>query len=680
MNVYSDISNIKGVGPKIAENLRKCSIYSILDLLLYFPRDYEIISSCNSPLIEKNLGKIMINCQVVGIERDIRTKNGKVISTIVFNDGNNVIKGKWFNQPYVKSSFRIGSNYTITGKMEEFRGELYITNPKLVKDKSFSSSSDKIVPKYPLRSGVTNSLIIKLVCQVLDVVNINENLPTWIIDKYKFYSLDKSIRTIHNPLDFKDLQEATRRLKFQELFTYSMKILMLKDYLNKNREGISFKISSDLKILKEKLPYSLTNAQSKVVREILIDQKKSVSMNRLVQGDVGSGKTIVALISVFNVIRNGYQAVMMAPTEILATQHYLEAQKLLESFNINIELLCGSTTAKNKERIKDELKKGTIDLVIGTHALIEDDVEFANLGMVVTDEQHRFGVMQRSKLSNKGKNIDTLVMTATPIPRTLSLYLYGDLDVSIIDELPPGRQKIETYYIKEDLKYKAYTFALDEIKKGRQVYVVCPLVEENEELRLSSVESLYEEIKEKYFKDVTIEILHGKMSPKVKEEIMNRFKGGETKIIVSTTVIEVGVNVPNATLMIIENAERFGLAQLHQLRGRVGRGEHKSYCILIANIKNDIIRKRMEIMKSSNDGFFIAEQDLKIRGAGEIFGFRQHGEDALILSDIIEDIPLLKLANSEAKRLLSSDDEDDIRVKNEIFQKIEESSRYICFN
>ena len=335
---------------------------------------------------------------------------------------------------------------------------------------------------------------------------------------------------------------------------------------------------------------------------------------------------------------------------------------------------------KTKKKLKELLKEGEIDLVIGTHALIEDNVEFKNLGMVVTDEQHRFGVMQRSKLTNKGKNVDTLVMTATPIPRTLSLYLYGDLDVSIIDELPPGRQKIETYYINKSGKDRAYNFALEELKKDRQVYVVCPLVEENEELNLSSVENLYNELKEKYFKDIQIEILHGKMSPKIKDEIMNRFKSGETKVIISTTVIEVGINVPNATLMIIENSERFGFAQLHQLRGRVGRGEHKSYCILIAKIKNDIIRRRMEIMKNSNDGFFIAEQDLKIRGAGEIFGVRQSGEDSLILSDVVQDIELLKIANMEAKRLIESNDENDIRIKNQIMKKIEQTTRFICFN
>lgn len=680
MNVYSSISSIKGVGPKTAEALEKCCIFNILDLLLYFPRDYEMISASDALPSRTNFGKVIINCKVVKIEKDIKTKTGKVLSTIIFDDGNNEFKGKWFNQPYIKNYFKINKEYTIMGKLQDFRGEVCLTNPALVKNNEKVITEEKIIPKYPLKSGVTNNLIIKLINQVLQEVTIDENLPDLIIDRYKLASLDKAIRVIHKPESTEGLHEATKRLKFQELFTYSLKILMLKDYFNKNKNGIAFKAAEELKLLKERLPYNLTNAQSRVIREILIDEKKESPMNRLVQGDVGSGKTIVALIAIFNVIKNGYQGVLMAPTEILATQHYIEAEKLLMDFNINMKLLCGSTTQKNKEKIKKALKDGEINLIIGTHALIEEDVEFENLGIVVTDEQHRFGVMQRSKLTNKGKNVDTLVMTATPIPRTLSLYLYGDLDVSIIDELPPGRQKIETYYINKSGKDRAYNFALEEIKKGRQVYVVCPLVEESEELNLSSVEKLYEELKHKYFEDVSVEILHGKMTPKNKDEIMNRFKRGETKVIISTTVIEVGINVPNATLMIIENSERFGLAQLHQLRGRVGRGKHKSYCILIAEIKNDIIRRRMEIMKSSNDGFFIAEQDLKIRGAGEIFGFRQSGETSLILSDVVQDIELFKAANMEAKRLIESNDEKDIKIKNEILKKIEQSTRFICFN
>ncbi|CAB1243645.1 ATP-dependent DNA helicase RecG [Clostridium sp. MT-14] len=678
MNAYDDVKCIKGVGDVTAGVLNKCFIFNILDLLLYFPRDYEVISSC-SDLKDENVGKVIIDCRVKNICRDIRTKSGKIISTIVFQNKNTVFKGRWFNQPYIKNKFRVNNEYRIMGKVQKFKGQSYMTNPVMVNDHKLDKTEEKIIPIYPLKSGITNNTFMKLISEVLRGVKIEENLPGWIIDKYKFYSLDRAIRIIHNPANLKELNQSKRRLKFQELFIYSLKILMLK-YSFINERGIAFKISPELIKLKKMIPYELTGAQKKVMREILIDEKRQVPMNRLLQGDVGSGKTIVGLIAIFNVVKNGYQAVLMAPTEILATQHYIEAKKLLEKFSVNVKLLCGSTTAKNKEGIKQELKLGKIDILIGTHALIQEDVQFKNLGMVVTDEQHRFGVMQRSKLTNKGENVDVLIMTATPIPRTLSLYLYGDLDVSTIDELPPGRKKIATYYRDKNSRDNVYRFALDEIKKGKQVYVVCPLVEENEQLNLSSVEDVYRELKEKYFKNVQIEMLHGKMSSKDKEDIMDRFKRGEIKVMVSTTVIEVGINVPNATVMIVENAERFGLAQLHQLRGRVGRGEDKAYCILIADIKNDIIRKRMEIMKCSNDGFYISEQDLKLRGAGEIFGFRQHGEDELILSNLVEDLEIFKKANLEAKRLLKSTDPEDVRIKEEIQKKLKRTSKFISFN
>lgn len=678
MDVYDDIGMLKGVGPKTLENLNKCCIFNILDLLLYFPRNYSNISTLENSNLKKD--KIILKCQVKSIERDIRTKTGKTISTVVFQNKDGIFKGKWFNQPYMKNNFRINCQYTIMGKIQRFKGNISILNPVVMKQGADDKIEKRILPIYPLKSGLTNNLFTKLISNVLSKIKISENLPHEIIDKYKLCSLDKALRTIHNPVNLKDLNEAKRRLKFQELFTYSLKILMLKSYYNKNKSGIAFKISGELIDLKEAIPYKLTESQNKVIREILVDEKRQNSMNRLVQGDVGSGKTIVAIIAIFNVVKNGYQAAFMAPTEILAKQQYEDSVKLLKNFNVRIEILCGSTGKKDKAIIKEKLKNGNIDIIIGTHALIEDDVEFKNLGIIVTDEQHRFGVMQRSKLENKSKNADILVMTATPIPRTLSLYLYGDLNVSTIDKLPPGRQKIETYYTDKMHRNKAYEFAISEINKGRQVYIVCPLVEKSEDSDLSSVEDIYNELKNTYFKNIKADILYGKMPPKSKEEIMNKFKNGETRVIISTTVIEVGINVPNASLMIIENAERFGLAQLHQLRGRVGRGKYKSYCILIADIKNDIIRKRMEIMKSSSDGFFIAEQDLKIRGTGEIFGFRQHGENGLVVSDLVDDIEIFKLANKEARKLIKSEVKEDIMIRNEIFNKIENSSKYICFN
>ena len=678
MDIYSNIKYIKGVGPKMAENLNKCGIFNVLDLILYFPRDYENVSANKSILECVESEKLIVECTVLNILKDIRLKNNKTLSTIVFCQGDNRFKGKWFNQTYAKNSFKISNKYIITGKVNKFREEITIMNPKIVKNTSMATNN--IIAKYPLKNNVTNNFFNKIISDVLCDIEITENLPKWLVEKYDFCSLDDAARNIHSPKSLELLNQSKKRLKFQELFTYSLKILMLKKFIKSHNDGIQFKIAPELIILKKQLPFQLTKAQSKVVREILIDQKKDIGMNRMVQGDVGSGKTIVAIITMFNVVKNGYQASMMAPTEILAKQHYEEIQNVLKDFKLNIQLLSGSITAKNKQLIKQDLKAGTIDIIVGTHALIEDDVEFKNLGMIVTDEQHRFGVSQRNRFSNKGKNIDILVMTATPIPRTLSLYLYGDLDVSIIDELPPGRQKIDTYYESMSSSGKVYEFALSEINKGRQVYIVCPLVEENEEMKLSSVEKLYEKLKEKYFSSIEIGMIYGKMPSKLKNEIMDKFKTGEIKALISTTVIEVGVNVPNATIMIIQNSERFGLAQLHQLRGRVGRGVHKSYCILLANITNNIVKRRLEILMKSNDGFFIAEEDLKTRGAGELFGFKQHGESGLILADVIEDINILKLASSEAKQLIQSDNVEDIKVKNEIIEKIEQSSNYICFN
>jgi ATP-dependent DNA helicase RecG len=678
VEIYSDIKYIKGVGPKMAEILNKCGIFNVLDLLLYFPRDYEQVSVGKSILECVASEKIIVECTVLDILRDLRLKNNKTLSTIVFSQDGNKFKGKWFNQTYAKNSFKISNKYIITGKVDKFREEITIMNPKIVKNTSMDTNT--IIAVYPLKNNITNSFFNKIISDVLCNVEITENLPQWILEKYKFCSLDEATRNIHSPKNLQLLNESKRRLKFQELFNYSLKILMLKEFIKFHNEGIVFKIAPELIILKKLLPFELTSAQSKVVREILIDQKKDRGMNRLLQGDVGSGKTIVAIITMFNVVKNGYQTALMAPTEILAKQHYEEIKKVLNDFPLEIQILSGSTSPKNKKIIKEKLRNGNIDIIIGTHALIEDNVEFNNLGMIVTDEQHRFGVSQRNRFSNKGKSIDILVMTATPIPRTLSLYLYGDLDVSIIDELPPGRQKIDTSYESMGSSGHVYEFALSEINKGRQVYIVCPLVEENEEMKLSSVQVLYEELKEKYFSNIEIGMIYGKMNGKLKIEIMEKFKNGEIKALISTTVIEVGVNVPNATIMIIENSERFGLAQLHQLRGRVGRGEHKSYCILLAKITSSIVKRRLDILIKSNDGFFIAEEDLKTRGGGELFGFRQHGESGLILADVIEDINIFKLANSEAKKLIESDDSEDKKIKNKIIEKIEQSSNYICFN
>ena len=677
INIYDDIGLVKGVGPKLKERLNKVGIFTVLDLLLYFPRDYEFLNddiSLNGDISDE---KAILKCKVQSYGSSIRTRNGKTLTTINFTYNNLKVIGKWFNQPYIKRNFILGNEYNLMGKFKKVNNTLEVINP-LIPCKEANKS--EILPIYTLKNGLTNKILVKLINEILKNMIIKENLPDEIVKKYKLISLDKAIRSIHFPEGRGELQSAINRLKFQELFTYSLKIIMMKTHIKKENSGISFKMSPLLKDLKESLPYTLTNAQSRTLREILLDQKRNIAMNRLVQGDVGSGKTLVALISMFNVYMNGYQTVLMAPTEILANQHYAEAKKYLEQFGVDIELLTGSTKEKEKKRIKEKIASGKGIMLIGTHALIQDDVELNNLGLVVTDEQHRFGVEQRSRLINKNKRADVLVMTATPIPRTLSLYLYSDLDISIIDELPPGRKPIDTMLVDMNQRMKAYNFALKEVEKGRQFYIVSPLIEENEKLNLNSVEKIYEELKNGIFKDVRIEILHGKMSGKDKDKIINTFKNGEIKGIISTTVIEVGVNVPNSTMMIIENAERFGLAQLHQLRGRVGRGKHKSYCILIANTKNDITRRRMEIMTESSDGFYIAEEDLKLRGAGEVFGMRQHGDEGFILANVVDDINILKCANHEAKLIVNNINEDNKKLCTEIMRGIERNSRYICFN
>lgn len=673
MNVYDDISVIKGVGPKVKENLNHCLIFNIMDLILYFPRDYEIINA------DKD-GKNTYKCKVLKINKDIRTKTSKILTTIVFENNGNIIKGKWFNQPYIKNSFIIGNEYTLLGKMQEFKGEISLINPKIVDNNTYQIGKEIIIPIYSLKGSITSKTISKLINEVLNKLTLEENMPKLILDKYNFFSLQDAINQLHFPKDLTSLKNARNRLKYQELFTFSLKLAAMKE-LNKNEsEGIPFKITDEMKKVTEVLNYELTKAQRRVLRDILTDQKKPVPMNRLLQGDVGSGKTIVALISILNVIKNGYQAVLMAPTEILAQQHYIEAQSFFKSFSVKTSLLCGSTTAKNKKLIKEEIKTGEIQLIIGTHALLEEDVSFKNLGLVVTDEQHRFGVMQRTMLINKDKSVDKLVMTATPIPRTLSLLIYGDLSPSIIDELPPGRKKVDTHVFEENKRNDLYKFALKEVTAGRQVYVVCPLIQDNKDINLNSVELIYNELKNNYFKNVEIGILHGKMNSKEKEEIMTKFKDNKIKLIVSTTVIEVGVNVPNATIMIIENADRFGLAQLHQLRGRVGRGSFKSYCMLVSYSQSNISKKRLEILKNSNDGFYIAEEDLKIRGGGEIFGFKQHGENGFLIANLIDDVSLLRAAHKDAEELFKSCDPKDLKVKDEFIKKIEKNSNYICFN
>ena len=479
-------------------------------------------------------------------------------------------------------------------------------------------------------------------------------MPDYLIKAYNLLDRNTAIEQIHFPKDFENYENARKRLVFEELLTVQIALLGLKEQ-TENQAGIEFNKSIKISEMINSLPFKLTKAQLNVLEEIDNDMESKTPMNRLLQGDVGSGKTVVSIVAAYKAVKSGYQVAVMVPTAILATQHLEEFEKMLSKFNIKCELLLGGTRPKRRQEILEGLKNGEIDVLIGTHSLLVEDVEFKNLGLVVTDEQHRFGVRQRGNIVAKGLNPDVLVMTATPIPRTLALILYGDLDISIIDELPPNRKKIDTFAVNKSMEERVNNFIKKNIDEGRQVYVVCPLVEENEELNMKSVTEWTQNYKEKVFSNYRVEYLHGKMKQKDKDEIMQEFKDGKIDILVSTTVIEVGVNVPNASLMIVENAEHFGLAQLHQLRGRVGRGEYKSYCILKYNSLNPVSRERLKIMEETNDGFVIAQKDLELRGTGEFFGTKQHGLPDFKIANLFEDMPILKLVQGVAVKIKNED-------------------------
>lgn len=676
-NLNKEIQFVKGIGPKRAEKLQKLNIFTLKDLIYYFPRQYEDRSVVKKISQLENEDKVSIKGIIVKIDT-YSPKKGMKITRMDIRDESGYIKMSFFNQEYITKVFKSGDSILAFGKVKvennfkEFipiEVEHYANKP---------TSTCKIEPVYPLTYGLSNKELQGMIRTVLvkEEFKVEEYLPTYLLEKYKLCGIDFAIRNIHSPSSKEALKIALYRLVFEEFLILQMGLFYFKSGINES-SGIEFDEKEKLKDIINSLPFNLTKAQSRALNEIINDMTSSKVMNRLVQGDVGSGKTVVALLALANVVLNGYQGALMAPTEILASQHYDSFKEILESFNIKSELLVGSLTKKQKEKVLQKVKNQEIDILIGTHALIEDKVEFKNLGMVITDEQHRFGVRQRGRLSNKGDSPDILVMTATPIPRTLALILYGDLDISIIDELPPGRQPIETIAIEHKRRKEAYeNLVRDEVEKGRQVYVVCPLVEESEKIEATSASELVEELKREFFSDLRVGILYGKMRPSEKDAVMDDFKNKKLDILVSTTVIEVGVNVPNATLMIIENAERFGLAQLHQLRGRVGRGKHKSYCILIYNSKTEVCKERMAIMEETTDGFKISQKDLEIRGPGEFFGTRQHGLPELRVANIFKHIKILKQAQLEARYIIGQDSKlqliENKKIKEEILYKFSE--------
>jgi len=655
------IRYVKGVGPAKEKLFNNLGIYTVRDLIYYFPRDYEDRSKKKKIFELQDGEKIAFEAVIRGNVTTAKIRRNMTLIKVNAVDETGMVSLTWFNAPYVKNSLKSGEKYTFFGQIKRTANRIELTNPifeKLEEDKNIG----KVLAVYPLTSGLSQNAIRNTMRTIFDDTQnkFDEFLPESIRLNNNLADINNALYYIHFPDSESSYIKARERLVFDELLLLQLGLMQIKYNNSEDKDGIRFFISDKVNEFIEKLPFELTSAQKRVLGDIFKDMESSKPMNRLLQGDVGSGKTIVAAISIFNAIQNGYQAVMMAPTGILAEQHYTGLKDLFLEYGIKVELLSGATTAKNKKVIKEKIANGEIDVVIGTHALLEDDVVFKKLGFIVTDEQHRFGVKQRSKLVSKGENPDTLVMTATPIPRTLALILYGDLDISIIDELPPNRKVIDTFLINESLEERLNGFIAKEIEKGRQAYVVCPLIEDNEaeeekeDENKPKLKSVFEVSKkyESLFSKYEVGILHGKMKQTEKDAVMNDFKEKKIHILISTTVIEVGVNVPNATLMIIENAERFGLAALHQLRGRVGRGSEKSYCILKCYARGRNILERMDIMTKTNDGFKIAEKDLELRGPGEFLGVRQHGIPEFKIANIFADGKILAKTSEVAKDII----------------------------
>lgn len=658
MNELSRINSLKGIGDKTEALFVKVGVNTIGDLLDYYPRTYDVYEE-SIPISEVEEGKVKTITGTIFGRVQVGGNKNMHITTLFLKDITGTLKVVWYRMPFLRNTLSKGGMITLRGRVIRKKNDYVMEQPEIFYPaEKYVEKRGTLQPVYPLTTGLTNNLVKKVMLQAIEFLdNTKEFLPHDLINKYELEEYAKARREIHFPENKERFMYARRRLVFEEFLTFILSLRMMKEREEKNKNQFLFKEQPLIDHFIKQLPFELTTAQKKVWSEIKNDMSGAHMMSRLVQGDVGSGKTMVAFLAMLFSSLNGYQSALMAPTEVLARQHFETITKLLREYQLPLkaELLTGSMTAKEKREAYSNIESGTVDLIIGTHALIQEKVNYKNLALVITDEQHRFGVHQREMLAGKGNMPHILVMSATPIPRTLGIILYGDLDISIIDELPKNRLPIKNCVVDTGYRNTAYKFMDGQIKQGRQCYVICPMVEESEHLEAENVTDYTNLLREYFQPSVTIACLHGKMKQTEKDEIMEAFGRNEIQILVSTTVIEVGIDVPNATVMLIENAERFGLAQLHQLRGRVGRGTHQSYCIFMSATKSKETKERLEILNKSNDGFFIASEDLRLRGPGDLFGIRQSGLMDFKLGDVFQDAQVLKDASNAAEDILKED-------------------------
>ncbi|MFH1678010.1 MAG: ATP-dependent DNA helicase RecG [Candidatus Omnitrophota bacterium] len=686
-SLITPVQYLKNVGPKRAKLFKKVGVYTVEDFFYHFPRRYEDRSNLlQISQLRENEFQTLKATVLAGAERHSWKRRGFNIFEVIVGDSTGSISCVWFNQPYLKNYFKVGQNLVLYGKVERYAGRTQMNSPEfeiISEGKAGPLDTGRIIPIYTLPEGLTQRYFRHILERSLEeyLPLIVDVLPYDIRQRYNLLNLVRSLRDIHFPSDLVQIKEAYRRLAFEEFFLFQIPV-QLRKMKKKQRPGLAHKVDGRLSdVFREALPFKLTSAQIRVIEEVKRDMARSTPMNRLLEGDVGSGKTIVAIFASLFAIQTGYQVAFMVPTELLAQQHYQNILHLLKNLNINIALLTSSLPKTSKATCYNDIKEGKLQLIVGTHSLLQKKLEFKNLGLVIIDEQHKFGVSQRALLPERGINPDVLIMTATPIPRTLAITLYGDLDISVIDELPPFRKPVKTQFVNENRREEIYRFIQEKVSQGRQAYIIYPIIEESYTLDLQSASQVYLILQKEIFPKFNIGLLHGRLNTKEQHRIMSDFRRGRINILVATTVLEVGIDVPNACVMVIEHAERFGLSQLHQLRGRIGRGEYESYCILISQPKAEEAKMRIRAMVENNDGFRIAEEDLKIRGPGEFFGKRQHGLSELKIANPLTQLQLLKQAREEVERLINVDPNlilrQNLSLREKLNQRFPDYEKYV---